>query len=309
MLTHGALRNVLLTVLLGSVAVASEPAAPQFRITQVADGIYVHAGRTVGIDHTHRGDSANIGFIVGRKCVAVVDSGGSIETGRALLAAIRAHTAVPICYVINTHVHFDHVLGNAVFEEDGVHFIGHGNLSAAVANNRRYFANQFSRELDGGKQELVTGPTKNVLTSTSLDLGDRNILLEAHRSAHTNTDLTVFDEKTDTLWTGDLVFMGRLPVLDGSLRGWLAWLAEHQSKPFTRIIPGHGPTSADWPSAADAEREYLTALLADVRKAVADGVYLEDAIETIGKDAASGWRLNDIHARNVSRAFRELEWE
>ena len=77
------------------------------------------------------------------------------------------------------------------------------------------------------------------------------------------------------------MFIGRLPVLDGSLRGWLAWLAEYQAKSFARIIPGHGPTTAVWPSAADAEREYLTVLLTDARKAVADGIYLEDAIATM----------------------------
>ena len=195
---------ILLAALLVSGADASEPVTAQFEIVQVADGIYVHPGREVDIDHIKRGDSANIGFIVGRKCVAIVDSGGSIETGRALLAAIRKHTAVPICYVINTHVHFDHVLGNAAFAADGVEFVGHQNLAAAVASSREFFSEHFVRELDGGKPELVTGPTRNVLASTTLDLGDRNIVLAAHGTAHTNTDLSVFDENTDTLWTAIL---------------------------------------------------------------------------------------------------------
>ena len=309
MLTRKMLPVVVLAAALVSGANASEPVTPRFEIAQVTDGIYVHAGREVDIDHAHRGDSANIGFIVGSTCVAVIDTGGSIETGRALLAVIRDHTAVPICYVINTHVHFDHILGNAAFAGEGAEFVGHHNLAADVANSREFFVEHFANELDGGKSELVIGPSKQVLTSMTLDLGARKIVLHAHSTAHSNSDLSVFDEKTATLWTGDLVFIGRLPVVDGSLRGWLAWLAEYQTKSFVRIIPGHGPTTAVWPSAADAEREYLSVLLTGARRAVAEGIYLEDAVGTIGADAASSWRLNNLHARNVSRAFRELEWE
>lgn len=304
-----ALFRSLFSTMLVVCADASEPLYTRFEIAQVADGIYVHPGREVGIDHANRGDSANIGFIVGRKCVAVVDSGGSIDTGRALLAAIRIRTDIPICYVINTHVHFDHILGNAAFVADGVEFVGHQKLTEAIESNRGFFSEQFAEELDNGGPELVIGPTKSVVASITLDLGERNIVLKAHRTAHTTTDLSVFDENTDTLWAGDLVFVGRLPILEGSLRGWVTWLEEYQPKSFARIIPGHGPTDAAWPSAADAEREYFTALLTDARKAVADGIYIEDAIAIIGVDAASKWELSDVHPRNASRAFRELEWE
>jgi len=309
MLMRAALFRSLFATMLVVSADASELSSTQLEIVQVAAGIYVHPGREVGIDHANREDSANIGFIVGRECVAVVDSGGSIDTGRALLAAIHNRTDVPICYVINTHVHFDHILGNAAFVEDGVEFVGHQKLTEVIANNRNFFSEQFAQELDGGRPELVIGPTKSVLASTSLDLGERKIVLKAHSTAHTTTDLSVFDENTETLWTGDLVFIGRLPILEGSLRGWLTWVEEYQARSFARIIPGHGPASAAWPSAADAQREYLTALLTDARKAVADGSYIEDAIAIIGVNAASKWKLSDVHSRNASRAFRELEWE
>jgi quinoprotein relay system zinc metallohydrolase 2 len=280
-----------------------------FELVEVADGVFVHRGHQVDLESPERGDSANVGFIVGERCVAVVDSGGALATGRALRAAIVARTAVPICYVINTHVHFDHVLGNAAFVADGVEFIGHSNLAEAMAGNRDFFAERFSDELEGKTGDSVVGPTKTVSDKLTLDLGGRKLLLEAQPTAHTNADLSVLDEKTGTLWTGDLVFMGRLPILDGSLRGWLAWLETYRTKPVARIVPGHGPPSADWPAGGEAEREYLTALLSDGRKAVASGMFLEDAMESMSRDAAAPWSLNERHPRNVSRAFRELEWE
>lgn len=288
---------------------ASEPGRSRFELVEVANGVFVHPGRQVGLDHRERGDSANIGFVIGEKCVAVVDSGGALATGRALRAAIMERTALPICYVINTHVHFDHVLGNAAFAADGVEFVGHQNLAAAIAANREFFVDRFGHELEARKGDSVIGPTTTVSEKLTLDLGGRTLLLEAHATAHTNADLSVLDEKTRTLWTGDLVFIGRLPILDGSLRGWLAWLETYQAKQFARIVPGHGPASADWPAGGEAERRYLAALLSDGRKAVAGGMFLEDAMESMSRDAAAPWSLNDRHPRNVSRAFRELEWE
>ena len=82
-------------------------------ITEVAPGIFVHQGEHHDVDEGYQGDICNIGFIVGKDSVAVIDSGGSIEIGKALKASIRERTSLPIKYVINTHVHLDHIYGNA----------------------------------------------------------------------------------------------------------------------------------------------------------------------------------------------------
>jgi hypothetical protein len=74
-------------------------------------------------------------------------------------------------------------------------------------------------------------------------------------------------------------------------------------------VPGHGPASAAWPDGVAAEQQYLSALLRDARAAIAAGVFLEDAMDSMSRDAAAPWPLNARHPRNVSRAYRELEWE
>ncbi|MFT4583090.1 MAG: quinoprotein relay system zinc metallohydrolase 2 [Gammaproteobacteria bacterium] len=291
-----------------SSAFACEPKS-DFRLDEVAAGVFVHRGRHVDVADIERGDSANIGFIVGTQCVAVVDTGGAIATGRALLSAIEMQSTRPVCYVINTHVHFDHVLGNAAFSHLNVEFVGHRNSADAMVASRSYFEEEFTRELASDKPNGVIVPTLMVRDRLRLDLGERTLLLAAHNRSHSDTDLTVLDEKTSTLFTGDLVFVERLPIIDGELKGWLRWLDSYTAKRFTRIVPGHGPTNVPWPDAAQPIAHYLQTLLVDGRAAIRNGTFLEDAIDSMSLEAAEPWQVNARHSRNVSRVFRELEWE
>src|SRR3954464_9426787 len=82
-------------------------------VREIAEGVFVYEAPYALASPRNTGAIANAGFIVGEHCVAVIDTEGSYLAGRSLLAAIEARTALPLCYVINTHFHPDHVLGNA----------------------------------------------------------------------------------------------------------------------------------------------------------------------------------------------------
>lgn len=284
---------------------------PPLPVTEVAPGVYVHQGAHEEIAATNRGDIANIGFIVGTCCVAVIDTGGSVETGAALRRAIRAVTPLPVCYVINTHVHPDHILGNAAFRDDRPAYIAHHKFRRAIATRAEHYLNSVSRALDTPvtTADMVL-PTRFLAEDSTLDLGDRTLVLRIHPTAHTDNDLTVFDTRTRTLWLSDLLFIDRVPALDGSIRGWLAELERLRATAAERVVPGHGPPSAPWPDALAPLERYLGAIMKETRQVIAANGTLEEAVAQVGQDERNGWILfDDYHRRNVTAAFAELEWE
>jgi quinoprotein relay system zinc metallohydrolase 2 len=294
-----------------SLLAAQTPPAPlPFAVDNPARGIYVHYGRVEIMTPENAGDIANLGFVVGDRCVAVIDTGGTYAVGVALRAAIRRLTDKPVCYVINTHVHPDHIFGNAAFNDDHPVFVGHAHLAQAIARRGPNYLNALKRDVGAAAEgSTLVAPTQAVAQTAQLDLGGRMLELRAWPTAHTDQDLTVYDPATGTLFLGDLVFDRHVPVVDGKLRGMLAAVDELKKTPAKIAVPGHGRADR-WPGVLEAERDYLDRLAREVKQALAAHRTLAQAVATVGQDQRNAWALFDeFHRRNVTAAYAELEWE
>jgi quinoprotein relay system zinc metallohydrolase 2 len=289
---------------------AGPPVAP-LAMQELAEGVYVHVGHQAETAPDNLGDIANLSFVVGERCVAVIDTGGSRRVGEALRAAVRVVTARPVCFVINTHMHPDHVFGNAAFAAEAPQFVGHARLAAALAARRGVYEAALGRLIGAAAEgSAIVAPTRPVADTMTLDLGGRSLQLRAWPTAHTDNDLTVFDERSGTLWLGDLVFDGHLPVVDGSLRGWLKVLPELAGLPAQHRVPGHGRLDLPWPATLEVQQAYLQGVAATVRKALAANQTLGELVRAAPPPADNQWLLIDaFHLRNLSAAFAELEWE
>lgn len=299
-------------LLLGPLHLSAEtPAALRaFAVENPAPGVYVHYGRVEIMTPENAGDIANLGFVVGERCVAVIDTGGTYAVGAALRGAIRRVTDKPVCYVINTHVHPDHIFGNAAFNDDRPVFVGHARLAEAIARRGPNYLNALRRDVGAvAEGSALVAPARAVAQTLELDLGGRTLLLRAWPTAHTDHDLTVYDATAGVLFLGDLVFERHVPVVDGNLRGLLAALDELKKIDLKVAIPGHG-RAAGWPDVLEPERKYLDALASGVKAALAARRTLGQAVETVGQDQRNAWALfDDFHRRNVTAAYAELEWE
>lgn len=300
----------LLASLLAACAQA-EVSQQTLKLENVGDGIYVHHGEHLDIDTGYQGDICNTSFVVGSKGVAVIDTGGSLKVGQQLRAAIRKVTDKPILYVINTHVHPDHLYGNAAFIEDKPQFVGHAKLGAAMQLRKEAYdklnASYLGADAKGNVQVL---PTLAVKEAMDLDLGDRSLRVVPYATAHTNTDISVLDSKTATLFTGDLLFIERTPVIEGDIKGLIAAIDTLKTYPAKQVVPGHGPVAKDWVQALDNEQRYLNAVLTDVRAAIKKGESMEQTMATAAAGERDKWVLFDIaNRRNVNTIFTALEWE
>ena len=306
-------RQAVLTLLSAAAcarSIGAEPVARRPAFVEVAPGLFVRSGVDEDANAANGGAIANVGFIVGRDCVATMDAGGSLEDGEALRAAIRTHTSLPIRYVILSHSHPDHVFGARAFLEDRPEFVGHAKLPNALALRGDYDRARLESELGKARAGAVVTPTLLVERTRPIDLGGRVLTLTAHPKAHTDNDLSVVDTQSGTLLASDLLFVRRVPALDGSLRGWLKELQVLKAIRARRAVPGHGPASVDWPSSAAGLERYLNTLFTETRAAIARGVTIEEAVNVVGQSEHGKWALfDDYHGRNVTQAYKELEWE
>jgi quinoprotein relay system zinc metallohydrolase 2 len=204
------------------------------------------------------------------------------------------------------------VFGNAAMPSD-VTFVGHHNLPEELAKRGAFYIRSYRDQLGASAIAAVKiiPPTLLVDTETTLDLGNRRLRLTAWSpAAHTNCDLTVLDETTGVLFSGDLVFLQHIPVVDGSLTGWLSVLPRLAMVPARIVVPGHGRLAAPWPQALDDERRYLEAVAQDTRRDIATGAPLARAVTEIAGSERGRWQLfDDYNARNATTAFSELEWQ
>jgi quinoprotein relay system zinc metallohydrolase 2 len=285
-------------------------AASSATLREIAPGIHVRRGVDEEATPANADAIANAGFIIGGEAVLVFDPGGSRADGGALRAAIRALTSLPIRHVVMSHAHPDHIFGAGAFLDDQPAFVGHARLAAALAARGDYYRDRLEAVLGAGAAGPAVMPTLEVTGTLELDLGGRTVRLTAQPLAHTDNDLTLLDLASGSLLCGDLLFVGRVPALDGGILGWLQVLETLKAAGATQAVPGHGPERVDWPAGAVDLERYLRTLVLETRVAVRDNIGIEAAVERVGAGERDRWTLfDDYHGRNVTQAYKELEWE
>ncbi|HEY6747001.1 MAG TPA: MBL fold metallo-hydrolase [Mycobacteriales bacterium] len=264
--------------------------------TEVADRVYVRR---------HQSMDLNVSLIVGEGACLVVDTRASEKQGRDLAEAIRTVTPHP-WVVVNTHFHFDHTFGNAVFRpaeiwghrraaqqliEDGIRMRG-----GLAARHREAGYDDLADEIEASR---VDPPDQLVDDLATLSVGGRSVHLRHLGRGHTDNDLVLTVPDAALVIAGDLVEEGAPPQFASAFPlDWPGTLDAVAELVTGTVVPGHGAVVDR--AYVQAQRAELATLVAKAREGHADGRPAEE----VAKDLPY---FGDFAAEAVGRAYLQLQ--
>lgn len=257
-----------------SSAVAAEKYAPssvEMAVKKVSEHVYYVEG-IAGVATDNEGFISNAGFVVTDDGVIVFDSLGTPSLAVKLVEKIKTVTDQPVKKVIVSHFHADHIYGLQVFEELGAEIIapyGAQKYINSEAAASRLEERQFSLEPWVNEKTRLVLPDTTVEKSYTFQQGGLTFTVNYMGKAHSDGDLTLLVEPDKVLFSGDIIFEGRIPFVgNADSKMWLETLTRLDTEGLTALVPGHGPASDNPKDTISLTRKYL----AHMRKVMGEGI-------------------------------------
>ena len=206
------------------------------------------------------GAGGNVTVQNGKDGTLLVDTGLAASAAR-LAAEVRARYKGPVLWIVNTHLHPDHVGGNDAFAQADakkpLDFLGarlDGTQPIKIIAHSNVLARLVSSAGAGGPRLSDAGLPRDEYATPFKDLrfNDEPVVLHHEPRAHTDGDTIVYFPKSDVVSTGDIFTPGGYPFIDlergGSIQGEIDALNHildltvpgHTQEGGTYVIPGHG---------------------------------------------------------------------
>jgi len=227
---------VFIAALAGFPLAAQQPPAPShFRLVSVGEKAFAAIAK-----EGDRSAVGNAGFVAGSSGVLVVDAFATEEAARELLGEIRKTTAAPVRWVVNTHYHYDHLGGDAVFRREGAVVLSHENVRRWTRTENLKWRKEISAA-DRAMLAALVLPDVTFTDGVTLQLGDRTAQV-VFRPGHTGGDCVVRVPESDVVFGGDLFWNATVPnTVDANTAAWLDTLdALLRAYPSAMFVPGHG---------------------------------------------------------------------
>jgi len=269
---------------------------------------YCFFGLAEAMDEHNNGNMVNSCYVNMGSSYLVIDSGPTYLFAQQAYKKMKEIQALPVSFVINTHTHDDHWLGNAYYKELGIKIIGSKEFKNEIKVQKTRMQMRISKEAYEGTRQVI--PTEFVDSEKTLELNEKKIYIKSvNKKAHSKSDLFIYIPEYSTIFAGDLVFNERIPSLrDGNLNNWIKVLDTIKSKDAQYIIGGHGDLVDK--HSVDATYKYLTQLLTQVSLALEEGADITDTLENVKMEDFIDFKMYDtLHRQNVETAYRMLEWE
>ena len=242
--------TLFMVALFGLPAVAAEypPTGVTMELQKVSPHVYFVQG-VAGVATDNEGFVSNAGVVVTDAGVVVLDSLGTPSLANKLLGKIREITDKPIVKVIVSHYHADHIYGLQVFEEQGA------KIWAPVGAEKYLSSPNAASRLEERRVSLypwvndstrLVQPDHYVQTQETFHLGGVDFTVSPVGAAHSDGDLTLYIEPDRVLFSGDIIFEGRIPFMgDANSKHWLEVLERMEDRKLVALVPGHGTAASD----------------------------------------------------------------
>lgn len=282
-------------------------------LKQVSEHVYYVQGKA-GIATDNEGFISNAGFIITDEGVVVFDALGTPSLADLLLTKIRSVTDKKIIKVIVSHYHADHIYGLQVYKDLGAQIIAPKGVMDYLSSpeaEERIEERRFSLEPWVNETTYLVTPDVIIDKAMEFKSGELTFKLDLLGAAHSEGDLTLYVEPDRVLFSGDIIFEGRVPYLgDANTKTWLETLTQMETSKVKALIPGHGPAAKNPNQAISATRNYLAKVRAVMRSAVEN---LDDFAETYDKTDWSEFEklpaFEAANRRNAYQVFLSMEQE
>lgn len=274
---------------------------------KVTKNLYCFFGSLENISKHNGGNMVNSCYVQTKEGFVVIDSGPTFAYASQSYEAMQKIKKLPVKYVINTHIHDDHWLGNSFYKDKGTKLIGPKNYVQEIVPKMQTRMERILGKALFGQTKIVP-LDKVVEENLSLALGDTKFeIRQVEPIAHTKGDLIVYIASQKILFVGDLIFNGRITSLrDGSLLGSLKAVEKIDAYDAKVIITGHGyQTDAN---STHEFKAYLSGIKREVLKAQEADIGMEKITKIVTMPHFKTLKLYDVlHNRNILDAYGELE--
>jgi uncharacterized sulfatase len=208
---------------------------------KLSDNSYYFYGKEEYFSKENGGDIANSSFIITKDSVILIDTGSSQQYGEQIKKQIESITKKPIKYILNTHHHPDHFLGNSAFSSSDI-YSSEFTKNEIETNGDLYIVNLVNIIHEAMDKTKIKAPNQ-VLTNKTLDFDGYKLKIY-YLDGHTSSDIVIYDENTKILYTSDLVFYKRTPSTPhANMKNWIKSLKELEKIDYSILVPGHGISS------------------------------------------------------------------
>ncbi len=317
--------RILLLFLLINLSVVFSTDYPKHvkeTLRKIKNNVYGVFGVREQVNYENRGFISNAYFVVTNEGVLVIDALTTYKLGKELVETIRSVTDKPIRFTVVTHYHTDHFYGVGALKEAGSVIVAHEWAYEYLSQPSSYNFLKSRQKLlkEHIKGTDMVGPDITVTQGLNIYLGRYKFEVRHFCKAHTPGDIVIWMPEEKVLFSGDIVFDGRLPFLgSGNSKGWIACLDKILELDPDVLLPGHGNPMLTKEKIRDRvkwTRKYISDLRNTIRKMIEEGYdidyvreHINDALIQIDPSYAQIPVFFNVNPVNAYYVYFEIENE